>query len=189
MSEVSATVTKSPIRQPDPLPRREVLQSIVVTGTIVGLGAIAWPLIDFLNPSKEVLALASVEVPLEPIAAGSGITVMWRGRPIFVRHRTAEEIRLAKSVSLRELIDPQSDADRVKAGHDEWIVLVGICTHLGCIPRGNKPTDPRGTWGGWFCPCHGAAFDTSGRVRAGPAPTNLAVPPYTFETDTKIRIG
>jgi ubiquinol-cytochrome c reductase iron-sulfur subunit len=189
MSEVSATVTKSPIRQPDPLPRREVLQSIVVTGTIVGLGAIAWPLIDFLNPSKEVLALASVEVPLEPIAAGSGVTVMWRGRPIFVRHRTAEEINLAKNAPLGELIDPQSDADRVKAGHDEWIVLVGICTHLGCIPRGNKPTDPRGTWGGWFCPCHGAAFDTSGRVRAGPAPTNLAVPPYTFETDTKIRIG
>jgi ubiquinol-cytochrome c reductase iron-sulfur subunit len=189
MSEVSAIVTKSPSGQPNHLPRREVLQSIVVTGTAAGLGAIAWPLIDFMNPSKEVLALASVEVPLERITAGSGVTVMWRGRPIFVRHRTAEEIKLAKDASLGDLIDPQSDTDRVKVGRDEWIVLVGICTHLGCIPRGNKPNDPRGAWGGWFCPCHGAAFDTSGRVRAGPAPTNLAVPPYTFETDTKIRIG
>jgi ubiquinol-cytochrome c reductase iron-sulfur subunit len=189
MSEISSAVTTSANRQPDHLPRRDVLRLVVLTGTAVGLGAFAWPFIDFMNPSQDVLALASVEVPLESIAPGMGITVVWRGMPIFVRHRTAEEIKQAQSAPLGELMDPQSDADRIKAGHDEWIVLVGICTHLGCIPLGNKPNDPRGKWGGWFCPCHGGAFDTSGRVRLGPAPANLALPPYTFETDSKIRIG
>ena len=114
---------------------------------------------------------------------------MWQGKPIFVRHRTAEEIKEAEDVKMSDLIEPQADSARVKAGHDQWIILIGICTHLGCIPLGNKPTDPRGDCGGWFCPCHGSQYDTSGRIRQGPAPLNLWLPPYAFDTDTKIKIG
>ncbi len=171
------------------VPRRDFLEIVAIAGAAIGAGGIAWPLIDYMNPAKDVLALASVEVPLAPIDAGMAITVLWRGKPIFVRHRTPTEITEAHNVKLSQLADPQTDADRVKQGHDEWLVVVGICTHLGCIPLGNKPTDPRGAWGGWFCSCHGSQFDTSGRVRQGPAPTNLAIPPYNFMTDTRIKIG
>jgi ubiquinol-cytochrome c reductase iron-sulfur subunit len=115
--------------------------------------------------------------------------VLWRGKPIFIRHRTPAEILAARDAKPGQLIEPQPDSERVKDGHDPWIVLVGICTHLGCIPLGNKLSDPRGRYGGWFCSCHGSQFDTSGRVRVGPAPTNLAIPPYVFLTDTKIKIG
>jgi ubiquinol-cytochrome c reductase iron-sulfur subunit len=106
-----------------------------------------------------------------------------------VRHRSAEEIKAAQSVTMGQLADPATDKDRVKAGKDQWLVVVGICTHLGCVPLGNKPTEARGEFGGWFCPCHGSQYDTSGRVRHGPAPANLPVPPYAFLTDTKIKIG
>ena len=143
-----------------------------------------------MNPSKDVLALSSVEVDLTPIVAGQGITVLWQGKPIFVRHRTDKEIKEAEDVqAVRAASSRRPDQARVKPGHDQWIVLIGICTHLGCVPLGNKPTDPRGDWGGWFCPCHGSQYDTSGRVRHGPAPLNLALPPYAFESDTKIKIG
>lgn len=174
---------------PEAFPRRDFLTLIALGGAAVGVAGFAWPLIDYMNPAKDVLALASVEVALEPIAAGMGITVVWRGKPVFVRHRTAAEIAQAAEAPLDQLPDRQADADRIKPGHAEWIVLVGICTHLGCVPLGNKASDPRGNWGGWFCSCHGSHFDTSGRIRLGPAPTNLAVPPYAFETDTKLRIG
>jgi ubiquinol-cytochrome c reductase iron-sulfur subunit len=170
-------------------PKRDFLKLVTAAAAAVGVGAIAWPLVDSMNPSADVLALSSVEVDLTPIPAGSAITVVWRGKPIFVRHRTPKEIKEAEDVKLSQLIDPATDASRVKAGHAQWLVVIGICTHLGCIPLGNKPTDPRGEWGGWFCPCHGSQYDTSGRVRHGPAPLNLAVPPYAFETDTKIKIG
>jgi ubiquinol-cytochrome c reductase iron-sulfur subunit len=169
--------------------KRDFLKLVTTAGAAVGVGAIAWPLIDSMNPSKDVLAVSSTEVDLAPIAVGSGITVLWRGKPVFVRHRTPEEIKSAEDVKLADLIDPATDASRVKAGHDEWIIVIGICTHLGCIPLGNKPTDPRGDWGGWFCPCHGSQYDTSGRVRHGPAPLNLYLPAYAFTTDTKIKIG
>ncbi len=142
-----------------------------------------------MNPSSDVLALGSIEVDLAPIPEGQGITVVWRGKPTFIRHRTAKEIKAAQDVKLSELTDPQTDADRVKAGHEQWIIVSGICTHLGCIPIGNKATDNRGDFGGWFCPCHGSQYDTSGRVRHGPAPLNLAIYPYTFMSDTKIKIG
>jgi ubiquinol-cytochrome c reductase iron-sulfur subunit len=174
---------------PDGSPRRDFLKLVTLTGAAVGLGGFAWPLIHYMNPSKDILALASVEVALDPIVPGMGITVVWRGKPIFVRHRTAAEIKLAQDAPTTQLIEPQADRDRVKPGHDEWIVLVGICTHLGCVPLGNKPNDPRGDWGGWFCPCHGSHFDTSGRIRLGPAPTNMAIPPYAFENASKIKIG
>jgi ubiquinol-cytochrome c reductase iron-sulfur subunit len=169
--------------------KRDFLKLLTLSGAVIGVGAIAWPLIDSMNPSKDVLALSSVEADLKPIAEGSGITIVWRGKPIFVRHRTPTEIKEAEGVQLSALIEPESDSERVKAGHAQWIVLIGICTHLGCVPLGNKPTDPRGEWGGWFCPCHGSQYDTSGRVRHGPAPANLAVPPYAFAGDTKVKIG
>ena len=179
---MSSAATTSP---PGDVPRREFLTLVTLAGAAAGVVGFALPFIDYMNPSGDVLALASVEVALEPITPGMGITVVWRGRPVFVRHRTPAEIQQAQQTPP----SMQPDAERVKTGHDEWIVLVGICTHLGCIPLGNRPSDPRGDWGGWFCSCHGSAFDISGRVRLGPAPTDLAVPPYQFLTDTKIRIG
>ncbi|MBV9785801.1 MAG: ubiquinol-cytochrome c reductase iron-sulfur subunit [Acidisphaera sp.] len=169
--------------------RRDFLKLVVGATAAAGVGAIAWPLVDSMNPSQDVLALSATEVDLTPIAEGSGITVLWRGKPIFVRYRTAAEIKAAQDVQMSQLIEPQPDSQRVKSGHDKWIVLIGICTHLGCVPLGNKPTDPRGDWGGWFCPCHGSQYDTSGRVRHGPAPLNLYIPPYAFESDTKVKIG
>ena len=169
--------------------KRDFLKLVTAAGAAVMVGAIAWPLVDSMNPSAEVLAVSNTEVDLTPISAGMAITVLWRGKPVFVRHRTPEEIKTAIDVKQSDLIDPATDASRVKSGHDQWLVVIGICTHLGCIPLGNKPTDPRGDFGGWFCPCHGSQYDTSGRVRHGPAPLNLAVPAYAFESDTKIKIG
>jgi ubiquinol-cytochrome c reductase iron-sulfur subunit len=169
--------------------KRDFLGLVAISGAAIGVGAIVWPVIDSMNPSKDVLALSSVDLDLTPIQEGSGITVVWQGKPIFVRYRTPTEIKEAQDVAMSQLIEPQSDKDRTKAGHDKWIVLIGICTHLGCVPLGNKPSDPRGEWGGWFCPCHGSQYDTSGRVRHGPAPRNLDLPPYAFESDTKIKIG
>jgi ubiquinol-cytochrome c reductase iron-sulfur subunit len=169
--------------------KRDFLKLVTGASAAIGTAAIGWTFIDYMDPSKDVLAVSSVEVDLTPIVEGQGITVLWQGKPIFVRHRTPAEIKSAEDVPLAQLIEPQSDADRVKAGHDQWIVLIGICTHLGCVPLGNKPTDPRGDWGGWFCPCHGSQYDTSGRVRHGPAPLNLFLPPYAFQSDTKIKLG
>ena len=169
--------------------KRDFLKLVTLASAAVGVGAIVWPLIDSMNPAADVLALSATEVDLAPIAAGSAITILWRGKPVFVRHRTPEEIKAAETVPLADLIDPQADSARVQKGHDQWLVVIGVCTHLGCVPLGNRPTDPRGEWGGWFCPCHGSQYDTSGRVRHGPAPANLAVPPYAFESDTKIKVG
>ena len=169
--------------------KRDFLKLVAAAGAAIGVGAIVWPLVDSMNPAGDVLALSSVEVDLKSITEGMGITTVWRGKPIFVRHRTADEIKTVEAVPLNQLIEPASDQSRIKDGHAQWIILIGICTHLGCIPLGNKPTDPRGEWGGWFCPCHGSQYDVSGRVRHGPAPANLALPPYAFESDTKIKIG
>ncbi len=153
----------------------------------VGSAGAAWMLIDSMNPATDTLALSTTDVNLTPIVEGMGIVTMWQGKPCFVRHRTAKEISEAENVKLSDLIDPATDQSRVK--RPPWLVLIGICTHLGCIPLGNKPTDPRGEWGGYFCPCHGSQYDTSGRVRHGPAPLNLAVPPYNYTSDTVVRIG
>ncbi len=172
--------------------KRDFLKLVAASGAVILGGALAWPFIDSMEPSADVLALGSVEVDLAPIPEGQAITVLWRGKPMFIRHRTPKEIKEAEDVTLSQLIDPSfpaTDADRIKAGHSQWLVVIGICTHLGCIPLGNKPTDPRGEWGGWFCPCHGSQYDTSGRVRHGPAPLNLALAPYDFLSATKIKIG
>ncbi|KAA5608419.1 ubiquinol-cytochrome c reductase iron-sulfur subunit [Rhodovastum atsumiense] len=169
--------------------KRDFLKLVAGASAAIGVGAIAWPLVDSMNPSKDVLALSELEVDLAPIAAGQAIIVSWRGSPVFVRHRTATEIKEAESAPMADLKDPQTDEARVKKGHEEWLIVSAVCTHLGCIPLGAKPTDPRGEFGGWFCPCHGSQYDTSGRIRKGPAPANLPVPPYAFLNDTKIKIG
>jgi ubiquinol-cytochrome c reductase iron-sulfur subunit len=153
----------------------------------VGVGCVAWPLLDTMNPSAEVLALASTEVDLGPIAEGQRITVTWRGNPVFIDHRTPEQIQEAEAVDVAELPDPQPDAERVE--QPEWLVVIGVCTHLGCVPLGQKTGQSRGEFGGWFCPCHGSHYDTSGRIRKGPAPLNLPVPPYEFTGDSTIVIG
>ena len=164
--------------------RRDFLY--LATGAVAGVGGIAaaWPLVDQMNPARDVLALASVEVDLVPIEEGQSITVMWRGKPLFVRRRTGAEIAAARETPLAELKAPQADSERVKDGRAEWLVLVGVCTHLGCVPLGTA-----GDYGGWFCPCHGSHYDTSGRIRKGPAPDNLTVPEYVFLDDSRIRVG
>ena len=161
----------------------------VASGAVgaIGIAAAAWPFINQMNPAADTLALSSTEVDISGIEEGMSITVVWRGKPVFVRHRTAKEIEEAKDVDLDELRDPTADADRVLK--PEWLILVGICTHLGCVPLGQKTTEPRGDYDGWFCPCHGSHYDSSGRIRKGPAPLNLAVPPYVFTGDTAIKIG
>lgn len=161
----------------------------LTTMAVAGYGAAvaSWPFIDSLNPAADVLALSSVEVDLAPIERGQRISVVWRGRPAFIVHRTPEEIADAQADDSVPLRDPERDDARVQ--RPEWLIVVGVCTHLGCIPLGQKPSDKRGNWGGWFCPCHGSEFDASGRIRRGPAPRNLVVPPYVFLTESRILIG
>ena len=161
------------------------LSSITVGG--VGVAAFMWPFLKSMNPAEDTLALGTTEVDLSDILVGQSITVKWRGRPVFIRHRTQEEILEANSVDVASLRDPMEDHDRVQ--QDEWLVLEGVCTHLGCVPLGQKMSDTKGEFNGWFCPCHGSHYDSSGRIRKGPAPDNLAVPPYKFISQTKIKIG
>ncbi len=148
----------------------------------VGVGAAVLPLIDQMNPDASVKALSSTEVDVSEVSLGQSITVLWRGKPVFIKRRTEEEISKARDVDLKELKDPEKDEDRAK--NPEWLVMIGVCTHLGCVPLGNK-----GEYGGWFCPCHGSHYDTSGRIRKGPAPTNMEVPKYEFVNSNTIKIG
>ena len=181
--------------------RRDFLYLTAGAFGAVGAGCLAVPLVDSLNPAADTLAMSTTEVDLAPVAVGQSITVMWRGKPVFIRHRTPEEIAAAKKddpqvdpanpkvivANPAGLRDPQTDASRVQK--PEWLILVGVCTHLGCVPLGQKSSDPRGEYGGWYCPCHGSQYDTSGRIRKGPAPLDLEVPLYAFETDTTVKIG
>lgn len=167
--------------------RRDFLHLTAVAVGAVGAGFAVWPLISSMNPSAEVLALAEVEVDISPIEVGQAITVTWQGKPVFIRHRTPEEIAAADAVEIADLPDPEADADRTEK--QDWLVIVGICTHLGCIPKGQKAGEPKGQYDGYFCPCHGSHYDTSGRIRKGPAPKNLPVPPYQFVDDTTVKIG
>ncbi|MFA5122198.1 ubiquinol-cytochrome c reductase iron-sulfur subunit [Zavarzinia sp.] len=164
--------------------RRDFLYVATMGLGAVAAGAVVWPLIDQMNPAADVLALSSIEVDLSKIAEGASLTVKWRGKPVFIRHRTAKEIKEAEEVNLAELRDPESDDQRVKPDHKQWLVMIGVCTHLGCIPLGQQ-----GDYDGWFCPCHGSHYDSSGRIRKGPAPANLAIPDYQFLSDTKVKIG
>jgi ubiquinol-cytochrome c reductase iron-sulfur subunit len=167
--------------------RRDFLMLTAGALGAVGAAVAIWPFIDSLNPARDTLALATTEVDLTPIQVGQRLTVPWRGKPVFINRRTPEEIAAARQVNVAALPDPQPDEARVQ--RPEWLVMVGVCTHLGCIPLGQNPGDNRGDLGGWFCPCHGSVYDTSGRIRQGPAPTNLVIPPYEFTADTAIRIG
>ena len=162
--------------------RRDFLYLATGAAGAVGVAALVWPFIDQMNPDASTLAMASTEVDLSQVPEGQIVTVKWRGGPVFVRHRTKKEIEEAQNVSMSELRDPQADAQRVKK--PEWLIVVGVCTHLGCVPLGHE-----GKYDGWFCPCHGSMYDTSGRIRQGPAPLNLAVPEYTFIGDAKVKIG
>ena len=162
--------------------RRDFIFTASYTLGAVGVGAVAWPLIDQMNPDASVKALASTEVDISGVERGQSITVLWRGKPVFIRRRTEEEIAKAKKVDLKDLKHPEKDEDRAK--NPEWLVMLGVCTHLGCVPLGDK-----GEYGGWFCPCHGSHYDTSGRIRKGPAPTNMEVPKYEFVDSNTIKIG
>ena len=165
--------------------RRDFL--FVATGAVAAVGAAAtvWPLVSQMNPDASTIAAgAPIEVDLAPIAEGQDIKVFWRGKPIYISHRTKKQIDEARAVPVASLPDPQSDQSRVKEGHDQWLVVIGICTHLGCIPIAHE-----GNYDGFFCPCHGSQYDSSGRIRQGPAPANLPVPPYQFVSDSKIQIG
>jgi ubiquinol-cytochrome c reductase iron-sulfur subunit len=181
--------------------RRDVI--LIGAGAFAAIGSAAalWPLLDQMNPDQSALSLASTDVDISHIEEGQAVTVMWRGKPIFIRHRTAKEIKEASNVPIKELIDPlarnanlpenapATDANRSAPHREPWLIMIGICTHLGCIPKGQAVGDYKGQWGGWFCPCHGSQYDTAGRVRHGPAPQNMHIPPYAFTSDTKIKIG
>ena len=176
--------------------RRDFLY--IATGAVgaVGVAMTAWPFISQMNPDASVLALATIDIDIEPITQGQSVTVNWRGNPVFIRHRTPAEIEAARAVPLEDLPDrvarnanlaedaAASDENRVVEGREAILVQIGICTHLGCVPIGEQ-----GDFQGWFCPCHGSHYDTAGRIRRGPAPENLHIPPYEYLTDTRIRIG
>ena len=165
--------------------RRDFL--FVATGAVAAVGAAATvvPFVAQMNPDAATIAAgAPIEVDLAPIAEGQDIKVFWRGKPIYISHRTKKQLDEARKVPIASLPDPETDEARVKQGHDQWLVVIGICTHLGCIPIAHE-----GNYDGFFCPCHGSQYDSSGRIRQGPAPANLEVPPYTFVSDTKIQIG
>jgi ubiquinol-cytochrome c reductase iron-sulfur subunit len=175
--------------------RRDFL--VLTAGAMAGVGACvtAYPLVQSMNPAADVLAMSTTEVDVSALQAGQAMTVMWRGKPVFIRRRTQKEVDEARAVPMNDLKDPQADEDRVRqsvvSGKEdpEWLVMIGVCTHLGCIPLGQKPTDPHGEFDGWFCPCHGSQYDSSGRIRKGPAPKNLEIPPYQFSDATHIKIG
>ena len=164
--------------------RRDFLYVAAGAVGAVGVAGAAWPLINQMNPDSSVLALASIEFDLSGIEEGQSVTIKWRGLPVFVRHRTGAEIEEAKAVPLSDLKDPETDEQRTKPGHEQWLIMIANCTHLGCIPVGES-----GPYEGWACPCHGSIFDTAGRIRSGPAPKNLVVPPYEFISDTLVQIG
>jgi ubiquinol-cytochrome c reductase iron-sulfur subunit len=162
--------------------RRDFLTLAASALGAVGVACTVWPFIDSLNPAKDTLALSTTDVDLSPVQVGQRLTVAWQGKPVFIDHRPEAEIKAAQDVDWQSLRDPQPDSARVQK--PEWLIVVGVCTHLGCVPLGHE-----GPYDGWKCPCHGSIYDTSGRIRSGPAPLNLAVPEYAFLSDTKVKIG
>ncbi len=176
--------------------RRDFLYYATAGTGAVAVGAAVWPLVNQLNPSADVKALSSIRVDVSSVEPGTQLTVKWLGKPVFIRRRTEEEIQMAKDVPLSDLVDPNAenaniaagapatDENRVLAGKEDWLVMMGVCTHLGCVPLGEA-----GDFGGWFCPCHGSHYDTAGRIRKGPAPRNLPVPLAEFVDDTTIKLG
>jgi ubiquinol-cytochrome c reductase iron-sulfur subunit len=181
--------------RPEPT-RRDFIYIATGAMGVVGTVFTAWPLIDQMNPDESALALASIEVDIAAIQPGTSLLVKWRGRPVVLRNRTEAEVAAAKAVRIEELPDknarnanlpgePQAlDGNRAAPDREQWLIMTQVCTHLGCVPLGQQ-----GEYNGWFCPCHGSVYDTAGRIRQGPAPENMAIPPYTFISDTVVRIG
>jgi len=173
----------------DGVRRRDFINIAAVSFAGVGTVAVLVPLINQMNPSADVLALASIDVDLSAIKEGQAIKTIYRKQPLFVRHLTAKEIGEAEAVPLSELRDPQTLGERTKEGHKQWLITMGVCTHLGCVPLGAGEGETRGIYGGYFCPCHGSTYDTAARIRKGPAPKNLEVPDYVFKSDTVVTVG
>ena len=184
MSDTVVGANPDPHASGDDPNRRDFIHIAAGVAAVGAVGALAWPFIDQMNPAGDTLALASIEFDLTKVQEGQPVTVEWRGQPLFVRYRTAKEIAEAVKDDHADLRDPQTDEERHKPGKAQWLILIGTCTHLGCVP-----TFGCGEYGGWFCPCHGSVYDTSGRIRKGPAPKNLAVPDYSFLSDTKVKVG
>jgi len=169
--------------------RRDFINIAAVSFAGVGGAALLYPLVNQMNPSADVLALAQIDVDISAIEPGQAIKQIWRKQPIFIRNLTAAEQRAANAVDVGSLRDPQTLAERTKEGHRNWLITLGVCTHLGCVPLGASEGESKGEYGGYFCPCHGSHYDTAARIRKGPAPTNLEVPEYAFMSDTAVRIG
>ena len=184
-----ATLEQSADGTGDGVRRRDFINIAAVSFAGVGAAAVVLPLVSQMSPSADVLALASTEVDISKIAPGQAIKTTWRKQPVFVRNLTPKEIAEANAVDINSLRDPQTLAERTKPGKTNWLITMGVCTHLGCIPLGTGEGENRGPFGGYFCPCHGSAYDTAARIRKGPAPRNLEVPPYAFMSDTRIKIG
>ena len=187
-----ATVEHSEATAPasdDGIRRRDFINIAAVSTAGVGAAALLYPLINQMNPSADVLALASVEIDISAIEPGQAIKTIWRKQPIFIRNLTPQEIQAANAVDVGSLRDPQTLADRTVGGRLNWLITLGVCTHLGCVPLGASEGESKGEYGGYFCPCHGSHYDTAGRIRKGPAPLNLEVPTYEFTSDTTVRIG
>ena len=177
------TVVDTDLHADDPN-RRDFIHIAAATAAVGAVGASVVPLVHQMNPSADVLALASIEFDLTKVQPGMQVVVKWQGKPVFVRYRTPAEIAKAVADDHAPMKDPATDASRHKDGKPQWLILVGVCTHLGCVPNFGT-----GEYGGWLCPCHGSQYDTSGRIRKGPAPLNLEVPKWDFVSDTKVKIG
>ena len=175
--------------QQDGVRRRDFLNLAAISFAVPGGLAVAFPLINQMNPSADVLALSSIEVDLTPITEGQALKTEWRKQPVFIRHLTAAEIQAANATDVGELRDPQTIAERTKPDNPKFLITLGVCTHLGCVPLGAAEGENKGEYGGYFCPCHGSHYDTAARIRKGPAPKNLEVPEYSFVSDTVVRIG
>lgn len=184
-------MTKALVEAHPPVDERRRDFLYVATGNFaaVGAAAIIWPMINQMNPSADVLAVASIDVDLAGVEPGQAIVATWRGKPVFVRNLTAAEQAAANAFPTAKLRDPQTLAQRTKPGHGNWLISIGICTHLGCVPLGGRPGEVKGDAGGYYCPCHGSTYDTAGRIRHGPAPRNLDLPPYEFKSPTQVTIG
>ena len=184
-----AAVETSEVSVTDGVRRRDFINIAAVSFAGVGGAALLYPLVNQMNPSADVLALAQIDVDVSAIQPGQAIKTIWRKQPIFIRNLTPAEIQAANAVDVSSLRDPQTLAERTREGHTNWLITLGVCTHLGCVPLGAAEGENKGEYGGYFCPCHGSHYDTAARIRKGPAPTNLEVPEYEFTTDTTVRIG
>jgi ubiquinol-cytochrome c reductase iron-sulfur subunit len=183
------TLAAGPDSPSDGMRRRDFINIAAVSVAGVGAATTLYPLVNQMNPSADVLALASIEVDLAAIQPGQSIKTIFRKQPLFIRHLTPAEIQAANAVSTGDLRDPQSLADRTAEGKPQWLITMGVCTHLGCVPLGVAEGENKGDYGGYFCPCHGSHYDSAGRIRSGPAPKNLEVPAYVFKSDTVVTVG